>query len=127
MKLETLMDVQFKSGLNKLVNAALPLKTAFKLKGIIAEIEIELKKYDEVRQAALRKYGQLKEDGSFVEDEAKNVIFKTDEDAKSFFKEHAELVSVDITIAKLKLSELGETALNVSVAELEKLEHILES
>jgi len=126
MKLETLLDDTFKSGLTKLAKASLPLRSAFKLKGIINTLEAELKKYEEVRQAALQKYGKLKEDGSYEVDEAQKVLFKTEEDAKAFFVEHEELAKTEIEVAKLKMAELGDNVVNVTVEELAKLEAILD-
>src|ERR1700677_3911715 len=115
MKLGTMLDIRFKTGLAKLVSANIPLKVAVKLKSICQSIDAELKKFEDARQVALKTYGKLKKDGSLVVDDAGNVVFKNEEAAKAFYKELADLGESDVNIAKLKLNELGDDAVKVSV------------
>ena len=55
MKLSKLVDPQFQAVLRKLAAQEIPLRTAFKLKGIIKTGNDELAKYDEVRGDALKR------------------------------------------------------------------------
>ena|ERR1700722_13507352 len=120
MKLESLLEPAFKSGLAKL-SSGLPMRTTFKLEGIVTEVEAVLKKFEAARQTALKKYGKLKEDGSYEVDEFLNVIFKSKKDAEAFAKEYADLVSQDVKITKLKLDEVMSTSSHIGVEELRKL------
>lgn len=122
MKLSNLVNPAFKSALTKLNQQQLPLKTAFKLKGIINSVDVELKKYDEIRQAALTQYGKKNEDGSLTADENGNVSL---EDAESFVKQLNELLSLDIELPKVTLAELGENV-TMSSEELFLLDFISE-
>lgn len=125
MKLEELVDPSFKSGVTKLATAGLPMKVAFKLEGIVGAIEEELKKFEVARQAALKKYGKLKEDGSCETDDKGNVIFKDEDSAKSFIKEYTDLAAQEVAIGKLNLNDFGDNV-KITVEELRKLKPILE-
>lgn len=130
MKLSDLIDVKFTSGLNKLTAASLPLRTAYQLKGLVTSVEAELKKYEDVRQAALKEFGKVKEDGSYEVDEATRAVrFKSEEAAKAFFAQHAELANTEVTtITKLKLDfeMIADKVQGISAEELKKLEVVLD-
>ena len=121
MKLQALLEPAFHTGLAKLVNAGLPMRISYKLDGIDSAVKSELKKFEAIRIAALKKYGQLKEDGSFVEDEQRSVLFKSEEDAASFAKEYSELLAMEVEMEKIKLSDIIEKVDNISVEEVRKL------
>lgn len=122
MKLSTLIDPRFKQAIIKLNQQQLPLKVAYKLKGIINLIDAELQKYEEVRSAALLKYGKKKEDGSLEADESGNVPLEGD-DAQHFVNEINELLSLVVDFPQIKLSELGDNV-SMSSEELFLLEFI---
>lgn len=130
MKLSDLIDLQFKSGLAKLSAASLPLRTAFQLKGLVNAVEAELKKYEDVRQSALQEFGKVKEDGTYEVQEGTNaVLFKSEEAAKAFWAQHAELANTEVTsINKLKLDleQIADKVQNISAEELKKLELVLD-
>lgn len=107
MKLGRLTDDRFHVALQKLASQQLPLKAAFRLKGIIAKVQEEFKKYDEVRQAALEKYGKKGEDGKLVANEVGQVQFEPN-DLNEFVTELDNLCNTDLDIQTVKLSELGE-------------------
>lgn len=123
MILARIADGRFHEALNKLSVASLPLKTAFKLKGISKTVREEYAKYEEVRQAALTKHGLKKEDGSFETDANDNVKFD-DAGAIAFAKDMAELSNLEINIPSIKLSELGDS-LSLTLAEVEQLDGII--
>jgi hypothetical protein len=123
MQLAKMLDVRFKSGLSKLIAADIPLKSAFKLKGILQAVNDALRTYDEVRLEAVKKYGLKKEDGTLEVDENQNVKFDQEKYA-DFAKEMEELIATEIDVAKVSISELGEKV-HISVDELNFLEPIL--
>lgn len=123
MKLARLIDERFHIALNKLTKDALPIKTAFKLKGIIKITHSEYEKYDELRQETLNKYGSKNEDGSLKLDE-RSVVQFTQEGIQAFTKEINELTNVEVEIPTVKLSELGDT-LRITAEELELLDGVI--
>jgi hypothetical protein len=124
MKLSNLIDPRFKQAMTSLNQQQLPLKTAFKLKGIINSVDVELKKYEEVRQAALSKYGKKKEDGSLDADENGNIPLEG-ESAEGFVKELNELLTLEIELPSVSASELG-SSVTMSSGELFLLDFITE-
>jgi hypothetical protein len=126
MTLGTLLDVRFKAALGKLQSANLPLKVAFKLRGVVKAIEKELATYEETRQAALQKYGQKGEDGKLLtnEDEIKSVKFESEEMFKKFLEELGELSKVEVEIPKIAVADI-ENAVHLSADDLAQLENLL--
>ena len=124
MKLSKLLDPRFKSGLQKLIAAEIPLKSAFKLKGILLSVNNALQSYDDVRLDAIKKYGIKKEDGDLEVDENGNVKFEP-EDHETFSKELQELLTTEVDVAKVAVADLGEK-IHISVDELTFLEDILD-
>lgn len=123
MKLARLADPQFHAALDKLALEQLPIKTTFRLKGIIKVIREEHAKYEEVRQAALNKYGKKLEDGSLEMGENGAVKFEG-ENLAGFVKEINELANEEVSIPQLSVSDLGDK-LTMSFQELEMLEGII--
>jgi hypothetical protein len=107
MQLSKLNDVRFQVALNRLVTQQVPLRTAFKLKGIINKVNEELKKLEEVRQGALREYGTKTPEGDVVLDENGNVQFEP-EKLELFVKELNDLGTTVVEIGTISLSELGD-------------------
>jgi len=126
MKLGTLIDPRFKAALAKLQAAPLPLKIAFKLRGVVKAIEKELQTYEDVRQAALQKHGLKDEAGKLLtnDDEIKSVKFESEEAFKAFLKDLADLSSVEVEIPKVVVADIEE-AVKLSSDELAMLEDLL--
>lgn len=120
--LARIIDDRFHVALNKLTSAQLPLKTAFKLKGISKSIKEEYAKYDELRQVALLKHGLKNENGELCLDDKGNVKF-SGEGLSSFAKDIQELSGVAIEVPTVKLSELGD--INITATDLELLDGII--
>lgn len=116
MKLARLIDPKFQAALRKLNAQELPLRTAFKLKGITKKVQEELDKYEEVRQSALQKYGDKDEQGNLRIQEDGAVALSSD-GLRAFVLELNELTSLDIELSSIALTELGEK-LSLSVDEL---------
>lgn len=123
MKLSKLVDERFHVILHKLGEQSLPLKTAFKLKGIIKTSREEYIKYDEVRQGALQKHGLKGVDGSLMLNEQSVVQF-SEEGMDAFKKELGELMEMEIELPTIKLSELGNDV-QVTVEELEIIDGVI--
>ena len=107
MKLSRIIDGRFHMALARLSAQPVPLKIAFKLKGIVAKVNEEMKKYEEVRSAALQKLGTKGEDGKLVVNEQNNVQM-SEEAMKQFATELNELGSTDIELPTVTLAELGD-------------------
>lgn len=123
MRISQLVDPRFKDALNKLVLEPLPLRVAFKLKGVIKKVDEEFAKYEECRREALKRFGKKKEDGSLELDDNGNVVFE-DGSIQEFVKELGELVAVEVSLEKVKISELGEN-IKITVDELMILDDLL--
>jgi len=125
MKLSKLIDPQFQVILRKIAGQDIPLRTAFKLKGIIKCVNDELVKYDEVRGEALKRLGDKKEDGSLDVDESGTVKLSED-NMKDFAAELTTLINTDIDVGTLKIDELGDK-LSLTAAELMTLDDLIVS
>lgn len=123
MKLSKLIDPRFKGILQKLSEQKLPLKTAFKLKGIIVKANEEFAKYDDLRLESLKKYSLKDDQGNMVLDSDGNATLLADV-SQEFVKELNELTSLDLDLGSMKVSELGNN-LNLSVEELLILDGII--
>lgn len=123
MKLARLIDERLHAALTKLSSEPLPLRTAFKLKGITKVAREEFAKYEEVRKEALQRHGQKNEDGSLKVNEHNNVMF--DEGGiKAFAAELNELTLLDVEIGSIKIDELGDKIV-LTAEDLEHLEGII--
>ena len=107
MKITRLIDPRLHTVLDRLAKEPLPLRTAFKLKGIIKIAKEESIKYEECRQEALNKHGLRNEDGSLVLNELNHVMFDP-ENLKIFAAELNDLHNVEVNVPTLTLAELGD-------------------
>lgn len=109
MKLGKLVDPNYQAILKKLALQEIPLRTAFKLRGIIKVGNDEFAKYEEVRADALRRFGDKKEDGSLDMD-ANGTVKLSDDNMKLFVSELNALLVLDVNVGKIKIDELGDKA-----------------
>lgn len=124
MKLSKIIDPRFKPVLQKLSQEKLPLKAAFKIKGIILKANEEYVKYDDLRLESLKKYSVKDESsGELALDESGNAALLP-EFAPIFVKELNELSSLDLDIGTIKVSELGDS-LSLTPEELIVLDGII--
>lgn len=123
MKLARLTDARFHAALAKLGGQPVPLRVAFKLKGINAKVQEELKKFEECRQSALDKYGKKSEDGKLVT-KADNTVEFEPEQLQAFAAELNDLGQTDLDIASVTLTECGDKA-TLTVEEVALLDGIL--
>ena len=123
MKLVRLTDNKLQELLTRLASEPLPLKTAFKLKGIIKVATEEFNKYEDVRKDALQRHGLKNEDGSMQIDERNNVQFDQD-GLRAFAGELNELGQLDVELPTVTLDQLGDK-IAISAEDLELLEGIV--
>lgn len=122
MKLARVSNQMFQIALQKLISQPLPLRAAFKLRGVAAKVKEEYAKFEEVRRAALEKYGTKDEEGKLVLEN--NNVKLSPENLEAFAKELSDLGLTDIEVSSLKLSELGDKA-ELSADEVELLSDIV--
>lgn len=123
MKLARLTDARFHAALRKLSAQPVPLRVAFKLKGITAKIDEELKKFEACRQEALEKFGKKDESGKLVTKADNSVEFEPGQ-LQAFASELNDLGQTDLEIPTVSLSELGDRA-ELTVDELILLDSIV--
>lgn len=123
MKLGKVINPMFQQAFRKLATQELPLRAAFLVKGISKQIQEEIVKYDESRMEALKRFGNVQEDGKLESDEAGNVKL-SDENMKKFAEELQSLLEVDVTVSSIKINDLGESA-KISAADASVLEDII--
>lgn len=128
MILRTLTNKNFQQSLSGLANKQLSARAAFKVKGVIKVVEEELKKYEEVRQATLQKYGQKDSKGDLLVNEDNSIKFETEELSKTAIKEIEELLDTPVFVTnplpKLSLTELGDKV-ELSAVELFSLDELV--
>jgi hypothetical protein len=123
MKLSKLVDPQYQGVLRKLAGQEIPLRTGFKLRGIIKAGNEELSKYEEVRAEALKRLGDKKEDGSLEVDD-KGTVKLSEDNMKVFVEELNTLLVTDVNIGTVKIAELGDKV-SLSTQELFILEDLI--
>lgn len=107
VKLATIVNPKFQETLLKLSRSKVPLRTAFKLKGMIKVAQVEFEKYEDCRKEAIQKYGAKDEEGNLAVDE-KGQVRLEGENLQSFAKELSELTNMVIQMDTLCIDELGE-------------------
>jgi len=123
MKLARITDKRFRDVLKKLSEQKLPLKAAFKLKGIAKKVNDEFTKYDELRLESVKKFAEKDDAGNLILDDKGNAKFSND-GMLDFVKQLDELLSIDIEILPLSIDELG-SELNITADELMILEDVI--
>lgn len=123
MELGKLVDLQFQSALRKLANQELPLRTAFALKGIISNVNSELKKYEEVREKALDQLGSRNEAGEVIVNDNGSVQL-SEENMKTFVSQMTALLSVNVTVGTIAVSDLGDKC-SMSTSDLMALDGLV--
>lgn len=123
MKLVRLTDARLHTALRKLSAMPVPLRIAFKLKGIQARVDEELKKFEQVRLDALDKFGKKDAEGKVIMKPDGHVEFEP-EQLKAFAAELNELGQMNIDMPSVKADELGDKV-ELSADELSVLDGII--
>lgn len=123
MKLARMVDPEFQKALKKLNQSTLPLKVAFKLKGISKVVQEQIIHYEEVRMSALEKHGEKDPEGKVITKEDGNVALSSD-GARAFLLEIQELVNMDVEVGTITVAELGD-ACNLTAEDLFQLDGLV--
>lgn len=123
MKLVRLTDSRLHAALRRLSAAPVPLRVAFKLKGIQSRVDEELKKFEQCRQDALGKFGKKDAEGKIITKPDGAVEFEP-EMLQAFATELNELGDTDLPIPTLSISELNDK-IEISADDLHVLDGIL--
>jgi translation initiation factor 2 alpha subunit (eIF-2alpha) len=110
MKLARIISKDFQEALRKLNGQALPAKVAYKLKSISKTVDSENQKYEEVRIASLKKYGEKDENGEVKTREDGNVMLSK-EGAEAFLNDLNELVNIEVELPTIRIDDLGDVKL----------------
>ena len=125
MKLNKIVDPQFQGTLRKLAGQDLPLRAAFALKGVINNVNGELKKYDEVRSEALQRLGEKDDNGKVIVNENGSVKLSED-NMKLFISEMDALLTTNVEIGAVGIKDLGDKC-SLSASDLLILDDIVKS
>ena len=113
MKMYDLKNAE--KALQKLVNADLPIKTAFKLSNIVDDIDVQLKKFEDFRISLIKKYGSETENGFEVSPEKIN----------EFEKEFNELLQLDVDFSDIEAVNVDLLEdVSFSIIEIKSLKNI---
>ena len=123
MRIANIVDDRFESIIEKLMNQKLPLKVAYKLRGINKIIRAQREEYEALRREALNRFGNKDEAGALQVDEAGNVGF-SQENLQAFLSELNDLVKIEFDVPKISLEELGND-IELSAAELAVIEDLI--
>ena len=123
MKLGKLTDTRLHAALRKLGAQPVPLRVAFKLKGVTAKIDEELKKFEECRQSALEKFGNKDAEGKLALN-ADNTVSFAEGKLQEFVAELNDLGQTDVELPTVTLAEVGDKA-ELTVEEVMLLDGIL--
>ena len=116
MKLGKIIDTRFRTVVEKLAKQEIPLRTAFKMRGLTKRINEEVEKYEATRQEGLQKHGEKDADGKLVVNPDNTVKF-SQEGMQAFAAELNDLTLTSIELDTLSVAELG-TQLKITTEEL---------
>jgi len=127
LMLAKIVSPKFRKSVDKLAAQELPIRAMFQLKGIVKNIREETTKWDELQLDAAKKWADKDEDGKpiFEKSDGKSTYYKMDhENMIKFAAEMGELAKVEIDIAEVKISELGNVKLTTD--DLVELDFVVE-
>lgn len=116
MKIKLKQLVGSNTALGNLFNADIPVATGFQLGMIIEEIQSHLKRFDEMRDTLVKKYGKEQKDGAFIIPEKQVPVAD---------KELDDLLNTEVEISTeaISISKLGE--INVKPIDMYALKWLL--
>lgn len=125
IKVGQLILPEFNNAFNKLLEAQVPAKMAFKLKGISKILDDEKAKFEFARLALVKKYAERDEKGE-IKTNAEGV-YKVDESKMNeFLNEFNDLVKIDIDVPRINFEDLGDKV-SLTAKELILLEGLVVS
>jgi hypothetical protein len=127
LMLAKIVSPKFRKSVDKLAAQELPIRAMFQLKGIVKNIREETTKWDELQLDAAKKWADKDEDGKPIleKSDGKSTYYKMDhENMIQFAAEMGELAKIEIDIAEVKISELGNVKLTTD--DLVELDFVVE-
>ena len=122
MKLSQIVSPPFTQTLRKLVDAKLPVLTAYRLKTITARVEDEQGKFEDLRRKLVEKYAERDEKGEIKK--AEDGTYKVAEaSVKDFMEEIGQLTNIDVDLPTLRIVDLG--SIELSARDLSALEGLI--
>jgi len=125
MKLSNKRILEDAQKLGEIAQKQLPVKVSYAIAKNISKIEGELKIYNSERDKLIEKYGQKDQAGKTIINENNQIKLKEEsisawnEDIKSLLD-----IEIDIDIHKFSLNELN--GINISPAELQTIDYMIE-
>lgn len=116
---------EFNNAFNKLLEAQVSAKMAFKLKGISKILDDEKAKFEFARLALVKKYAERDEKGEIKTNS--EGVYKVDESKMNeFITEFNELIKIEIDVPSINFEELGDKV-SLTAKELILLEGLVVS
>lgn len=108
MKLKEIVNQEFNMAIQAVMACPISAKASFNLGKVYRTAQEQQKHFNEAREAALKKFASLRDDGSIIADEQGIVEFKDDEAKQACVKELEELLDQDIEMPTISISALGD-------------------
>lgn len=129
MKLSCIVGAAFQSSFSKLMKQdKIPVKTAFKLRGVAKVVRDEIAKYDDVRKQYIEAYSMKDKKGNQVTDTINNQTGIKIQPSKiqEFNEKMAELGNIEVEVPQIMAEDLGNEHLNLTPEDIFLLEFIVE-
>jgi len=123
IKIAQIIQSEFAPALAKVSSVEVPLKVAFRIKGMVIQVKQEVAKYEELRTELIKKHAPRNEAGEFQPDES-GQIRPSAENMNEFLREMQELLNLEVEINTVEVAELGEK-LKLTGNEVAALEGVL--
>jgi hypothetical protein len=123
VKLRELIDNSFLLALSDVCKQELSALQSWSLVKLQNKINEHILEYDKARNVSLKKFANLKEDGSFESDDKGQIEFKSDADKVSAIKEVEELLNQEVEVPDIKLSAIAN--LKVDALSMQYLQKVV--
>ena len=123
MKLGKLASPAFAAAFSNLMAQTLPGRAAFKLKGVLADIQKEGKKYNSTRKESIKRLCILDEKREPVVEDNR-FVFPNEDNQSIFEKEMLDLHDLDVEVRTVKLDDLGDK-FEISTQDMFLLEDVI--
>jgi len=123
MKLSQIINPNLKTLLEKIVKCQMPIASAWRIKGVVREVNDNTLKYKEMHSDLIKKYAKKDESGELVVTDGRVSVDPANMDL--FSAELNELLSMEFEFKKLTFTDLP-TSLELSPEEAFVLETIVD-
>ena len=120
MKLEQIIDPVFNQALNELMSKPVPMIVAYNLSDILEKVAKENKKFQELREKLLTKYGSKDKAGKLLKNDEGTAYLI--EDKAGFEADYQELVEIEVELPFIKVDDIKDLKLStITVTKLKGL------